>query len=433
MSKDTIPRELIVLPSITAHRGPRGGLVLTQKYLNGVAAYADGWPGPVVSLVRLSDHPTTDMDHVEVLAGQERTAFEIRPKSRSELAQRLSRAAAVVALLSPDEAETAAVCANLNVPLIFGSEYSVKTEMQIIDESVANPLRRWRRKWWTLGAERKRLGLLRSAAGIQCSGTPTYEIYRHVNANALLYFDNRVPRDAVISEAELEKKLSEMTKRPSLRLVFGGRLIAMKGARYLPEVAEELRRLCIPFTMSIYGKGPLEAQLDREISRLGLEAHVSLMGSRDFLTEWVPLLKRDTDLFVCPHPQGDPSSTYPEVMSCGVPIVGFDNEAFVGVVEHSNGGWLVPSKNPAALAAEIARLHSSRAEIAAAALKAREFALAHAFEITFARRTRHLVSSSRLPQCLKDDARVGARYADAASCEENLNVSRKTAISLAVP
>jgi colanic acid/amylovoran biosynthesis glycosyltransferase len=433
VGNDTAARELIVLPSITAHRGPRGGLVLTQKYLNGVAAYADGWPGPVVSLVRLSDKPTTDMDHVEVLPGQERTEFEVRPKSSDELARRLSKAAAVAALLSPDEAETAILCANLSVPLIFGSEYSVQTEMQIIDASVANPLRRWRQKWWTIGAERKRLAALRIAAGIQCSGTPTYEVYRHVNANALLYFDNRVPRDAVISEVDLETKLADMSKRPALRLVFGGRLIAMKGVRYLPGMAAELRRLGIPFTMRVYGRGPLEALLSKQISKLGLEKQVELMGSRDFLTQWIPLLKRDTDLFVCPHPQGDPSSTYPEVMSCGVPIVGFDNEAFVGVCAHSNGGWLSPSKDPIALAAVIARLHSKRDEIAAAARNAREFALAHAFEITFARRTRHLVDASRLPQCLKSAAAGNSPSLHAAFCEERLSANRKTTMAPVVP
>lgn len=401
MAEDGASRELIVLPSITAHRGPRGGLVLTQKYLNGVAAYAEGWPGPVVSLVRLSETPTTDMDHVEVLPGQERTELELRPKSRADLARRLSRAAAVAALLSPDEAETAIICKELGVPLIFGSEYTVRTEMQIIDASVANPLRRWRRKWWTLGAERKRRASLRLAAGIQCSGTPTYEVYRHVSDNALLYFDNRVPCEQVIGEAELEAKLADMRCRPALRLVFGGRLIAMKGAQFLPAVAEELRRLRVPFTMEIFGKGPLEAQLAKEIARRGLEGQVSMMGSRDFLDGWIPSLKRDTDLFVCPHPQGDPSSTYPEVMSCGVPIVGFDNEAFVGIVKHSNGGWLVPSKNTAAMAAEIARLHKDRETIAAAARSARRFALAHAFEPTFARRTQHLVQSSRLPDDVK--------------------------------
>jgi colanic acid/amylovoran biosynthesis glycosyltransferase len=406
----TGPNELVVLPSLTAHRGPRGGLVLTQKYLNGVAEYAKTWPGPVVSLVRVSNRPSSDLDHVEVLPGQERTEFEIRPEGADDFARRLSSAAAVACLLSPDEAPTADICARVGVPLIYGSEYSVRTEMQIIDATVANPLRRWRRKWWTLGAERKRLAALRKAAGIQCSGTPTYEVYRHVNSNALLYFDNRVPRELVISEAELEEKLAEMKRRPALRLVFGGRLIAMKGVAHLPQVAKELRRLDVPFNLQIYGGGVLEPQLAKAIHKLRLEQHVSLMGVRDFASEWIPFLKREADLFVCPHPQGDPSSTYPEVMSCGVPIAGFDNQAFVGIVSHSGSGWLTPLNDPVALATEIARLHEHRDELADAARSARAFSVAHAFEATFARRTEHLVRLSRLPQPAKDACAAALRH-----------------------
>ena len=57
--------ELIILPVLKAMRGPRGGLVMTQKYLNGAAAYAKTWPGPVTSLVELTDTPTTDMAQLE--------------------------------------------------------------------------------------------------------------------------------------------------------------------------------------------------------------------------------------------------------------------------------------------------------------------------------------------------------------------------------
>ena len=65
--------ELVLLPSLRAHRGPNGGLVLTQKFLNGVAKYAKTWPGQVTALVEISPTPTSDMDHVEVMpeAGKE--------------------------------------------------------------------------------------------------------------------------------------------------------------------------------------------------------------------------------------------------------------------------------------------------------------------------------------------------------------------------
>lgn len=396
--------ELILLPSLKARRGPRGGLVLTQKFLNGAAQYAQTWPGgPVTTLVELTDTPGTDMDDVEVMPTETVTPLEMRPASNDVLVERLRTGAAVLAFLWPEAEGLAALCLSIGVPLIFVSEYSPRTERQIIDATCRNPVRRWRRKLWAARAERIRQRELRFAAGIQCSGSPTYEIYRHVNQNAIVFFDNRVPAANVITETELTRKLDELTSsRRPLRLVFGGRLIAMKGVLELPRIAQELRRLGVDFTLDIYGKGDLEERLRHDIAALGLRDHVFLRGVLDFNTGWIPLLKQRADLFVCCHPQGDPSSTYPEVMSCGVPIAGYDNEAFVGIVQHSGSGWLSPTNEPEALAAVIARLDKNRTEMQAAARKARQFAAAHAFEKTFAARIDHIVKLSRLPQATKD-------------------------------
>jgi glycosyltransferase involved in cell wall biosynthesis len=247
--------------------------------------------------------------------------------------------------------------------------------------------------------------ILRTAAGLQCSGTPTYEQYTTRNENTLLFFDNRVPVDEVISPEALETKLAALVTgdRP-LRLVFGGRLVPMKGVLELPEIATRLAQAGVAFSFEIVGSGPLEAQLAQEIARRGLGRRMHLRGALDFRTGWIPHLREHADLFVCCHTQGDPSSTYPEVMSCGVPIAGYANDAFRGIVEHSDAGWTVPLRDRAALAGILARLAGERREIAAIARRAREFALQHAFERTFARRTAHLVRSSRLPP----DARARA-------------------------
>lgn len=393
-------QELILLPALTAHEGPGGELFLTRKYLEGADEYARSWPGHVCSLVDVR-RPTTDMDHLEVKPDEWRTSVEVRPSTADAFAERVRNAALVFPFLCPGETSTHDICRTLGIPVVYGSEYTPQTEMQIIDAEVRNPLRRLRRKVWTLQAERKRLRMLKDAAGLQCSGTPCFDHYRPRNPNALLFFDNRVRQSDVVSSEELENKLARQATKTPLRLVFGGRLIAMKGVLDLPLVAAELRRLNIPFTFDIFGTGILQAALEKSIGRLGLRDHVSLKGALDFRSGWIPMLKQDADLFVCCHPQGDPSSTYPEVMSCGVPIAGYDNEAFRGIVHESGSGWVTPMKRPLALAATIAKLATDREALGAAARRGREFALANAFEPTFARRTDHLVALSRLPEDIR--------------------------------
>lgn len=393
--------ELILLPSLRAHRGPNGGLVLTQKFLNGVAQYAKTWPGQVTALVEISATPSSDMDHVEVLPDSGRAPLELRPDTLAGLRERLRDAAAVLGFLSPEQLDIARLCRDMGVPLIFTSEYSPATEMQIIDAGTRNPVLRWRRKLWVRQAEKKRLTALRIAPGIQCSGTPAYEHYRPHSRDALLFFDNRVPVGDVIDGPALEQKLATLASSRPLRLVFGGRLIAMKGALELPRVASALQQLGVAFQMEIYGRGEQEPLIRREIERRDLQQHVAMKGAMDFSTGWIPMLKREADLFVCCHPQGDPSSTYPEVMSCGVPIVGYENEAFAGVVRESGSGWTAPVGDAMGVARHIARLDQDRAAIAEAARTARAFAAQHAFEITFERRARHMIRLSRLDPATK--------------------------------
>jgi glycosyltransferase involved in cell wall biosynthesis len=393
--------ELVLLMSLSASRGPRGGLVVTQKYLNGAAEYARRWPGRVTSLARPSQTLTTDMDHVEVLPGELTTGLELRPDSSQTLRERLQSAAAVLAFLSPQEAPTAQLCREIGVPHVFYSEYSLNTELQIIAAGTKNPLRRWRKRSWHRWAESVRIQALGQAAGLQCSGTPTYDSYRQFNPDVMLFFDNRVPAGGIITNDELEARLSSLGTGKPLRLVFGGRFIAMKGVMYLPEVAQELCALGVDFTLDIVGGGPLETELRQRIDRLRLSDRVRLRGPMDFATGWVPFLKRETDLFVCCHPQGDPSSTYSESMSCGTPVVGFANEAFSGTVAISGSGWLTPLGDTRALAKRIAGLDKDRGSIAAAARKAREFGNEHSFEKTFRRRTEHLIRLSRLAEDTK--------------------------------
>jgi colanic acid/amylovoran biosynthesis glycosyltransferase len=398
------PVELILLPSLRARVGANGNVLLTQKYLDGAAAYARAWPGPVTSLFRPSNATSWDMDVVEIAPGNcsdDGHAVEMLPTDRHALEARLAHAALVFPFLAPSEEVTLEICRRLQVPVVFGTEYSAATERQIIDSETRNPLLRWRRKHWAAQAERVRLQMLCHAAGVQCSGTPTYDVYRQHNVNPLLFFDNRVPLADVLSEHEVMQKTQAMQTSMPLRLIFGGRLIAMKGVMDLPDVAAELRRLGVDFQLDIYGQGNLEPRLRKRISALDLQSRVRLQGVLDFKTGWLPQLRQHADVFVCCHPQGDPSSTYPEVMSCGVPIVGYDNEAFAGIVRESGSGWTSPVGDPIALAAMLAQLAGSRELLATAARQAVEFAREHAFERTYARRSAHLMECSRLPEQLK--------------------------------
>jgi glycosyltransferase involved in cell wall biosynthesis len=387
--------ELLLLPPLKAQRGPGRKLRLTKKYIEGTAEFARFWPGRVTSLVAVTDAPSTEMDLEVVDFETTEPRIEPRPADGPVLAERLSRADCVLAHLWRYEAFAAAACSAVGTPIYFGSEYTPKTEAQIVDAETRNPILRLRRKLWLRQSEIIRRRLLRDhASGLQCSGTPTYEHYRPLCSNAHLFFDNRVRAEHIMDDAALDAKCARLFAGRPLRLVFGGRFIPMKGVLDLPRIAHRLIGMGAEFTLDIVGSGPLEAALRGQVEALG-DARVRLRPPMDFRAGWAPFLGDEADLFLCTHPQGDPSSTYPEVMSCGVPIVGYDNEAWRGVRREADAGWVVPIGDVAAMAARVVELHSDRAAIAEAARRGRDFAARHCFERTAERRMAHLAEGLR--------------------------------------
>jgi len=91
------------------------------------------------------------------------------------------------------------------------------------------------------------------------------------------------------------------------------------------------------------------------------------------------------------HRQGDPSCTYLETCACGMPIVGYNNQAHHGILASNNAGWAVKMNDIKGMADLIISLNNRRDEIKTKSLNAACFAREHTFEATFERRISHCV------------------------------------------
>ena len=217
-----------------------------------------------------------------------------------------------------------------------------------------------------------------------------FDEYAQLNQHRLLYFDNRITDDLLVDSEALKRRLAKLdADSDPLQLVFTGRLTITKGVLDLVDVAIELRKQDVNFHMSIVGAGDLADALQSQVHNNGLEAFVDVLPPKAFRSDLIPFVQR-MDLFVCPHPQGDPSCTYIETLACGVPIVGYANEALEGVARYSNAAWPVPLGDYRALAGEIVRLARDRAAVSAASWRALEFATQHTFDKTYRARVDQL-------------------------------------------
>lgn len=379
--------KLVVLAALELPTDDQGRFVITRKFIDGMDEYARQWRGPVVAAMQPAPHQGSNLDYEPV--SNEELSFDVVPVHFEDHAamRDLVRGASLV-LSGPGYQQNyvSALCRELGVPCIYVTEYTLKTRIQVARAEEVNPLKRWRRIAWEWNQERENRKAIAHCAGLQANGTPTYESYRGLVDEALLFFDTRTAEDMLIDEDSLRARLEHLALGAPLRLAFSGRLVPMKGADALVAVARELEQRGMPFEMHICGDGSQADFIRQEARRLGLEQAVRLHGVLDFKTELIPMIKHEVDLFVCCHRQGDPSCTYLETMACGVPIVGFLNEAFEGLLELGDFGRGVPMDDVAALADLIVELDQARSRLAELSRNALTFARDHSFERTFARR-----------------------------------------------
>lgn len=381
---------LVVLSPLGAGRTPQGELVLPKKFLTGLQAYAAEWPGRVISLVRPSRPTDDNLDPVVFRRSEWDFDVSSPPDELAGLDQALRGAA--VALLGDTRESLAAAeaCRARKVSVVHVLEWNHRTRRQILWHDAPGLLRKVKRVLWgERHAARLRRAVL-AATGLQCNGTPSFEDFGPLNPRSLLFFDSRVSRHMIVAEEELNRRLDGLPKRDRLRLVFSGRMVGIKGVLDLPDVICELSRAGVPVQLDLFGGGHLEVQVREKARALGILDSLRMHGVVDFESELIPWVRREADLFVCCHIQGDPSCTYLETFGCGVPIAGFANDALRGLIERAPCGWTARPGRPADLARRIAEAWKDRAALAAASRAARAFALEHSFEDTMRRRVDHL-------------------------------------------
>jgi glycosyltransferase involved in cell wall biosynthesis len=381
---------LVILPALKVKKLSHDSIVLTQKFIDGIREYQKYWPGNLIVLIEEDPNLSNNLDNVAFNIQDLPFSIDVVDFDRIQQHTAFQEATIVLASEGFRQNKVSKICNQFHIPCIYVTENSFKTRIQIINAITQNPVLRLRKYGWQILQQRKLRRAIATAQGIQCNGVPTYQAYRAINAKPLLYFDTRITEDILASEAEVLARTSQCLALSPLRLLFSGRLIKIKGADHLILVAQELKKLKVEFELFICGEGELQGSMQAQIQQGGLSHCVKLLGTLDFKRELVPFAKKNIDLFLCCHRQGDPSCTYLETMSCGVPLVGYANEALVGVVDQSQAGWYQKMDRPDLLAQQIALLNQNRQLIVDESFKSLEFAKLHTFERTFARRITHL-------------------------------------------
>lgn len=390
-------RTLALVWPVQGHEFLDGGWLLPTKFVDGVREFVKLWQGKVQVFLPRSEQTGTELDYRMWSREELPCQFFSIPVAGRRLILPVDPGSTTVLLLPhPDFIGIARSCLREHVPLVLVTELSLRTQLQILRATRRWSLGRLRSQIWHRLEHRRWKPIIRACEGLQCNGLPTYIQNRSLNRKPLLFFDGRTTQEECAEPARVEERLAQARQRGTPRLMFSGRLIALKGVADLVEIAARLVEQGQDFELWIAGDGDQRKELEEGFRSRGIPARVRFLGILDFHSELTPLLREQVDIFICPHPQGDPSCTYLETMAAGIPIVGYANEALEGLVQLAGSGVTVPVRDAAALADAVQKLWKDPTRLRDMSLRALDFAHAHTFHSEFARRIAHIVECSKL-------------------------------------
>jgi colanic acid/amylovoran biosynthesis glycosyltransferase len=277
------------------------------------------------------------------------------------------------------------MCVQNRVPFVPVLECDLRTEVSLARLGAPSPARAAVHMARVAHAfVRHKIPAMRHALSIHCNGYPIYREVGWFNQRRLLYLDSRLTADSVISPEDLSARLAARRLRTP-RLIFSGRLEAIKGPLHLVKAAALCKARGLLFELHIYGQGSQQKAMEEAIAEHGLDGTVLLHGAVPY-PELVNRAK-DCDVFVCCHLQADPSCTYLESLGCGLPIVGYGNAMWRGLHEHSGAGIVTKEGDASEMADALCRLIRDGDQVDRLSLRAMEFAREHTYEIEFSRRT----------------------------------------------
>jgi glycosyltransferase involved in cell wall biosynthesis len=137
-----------------------------------------------------------------------------------------------------------------------------------------------------------------------------------------------------------------------VRCLAVARLVERKGIADLIQAIAMLERG--RYELEIVGSGPDEGRLKDLASLLGVSREVIFAGSVD--RAGMPARYRAADIFALAPWEEAFGNVFAEALASGLPIVGSTVGGIPEVVEHGKNGFLVPPREPRALAAAIRHL-----------------------------------------------------------------------------
>jgi len=337
-------------------------VAMSTKYLEVLTEFGTRWPGEVRYQLETGDTRLVDMEVEISLDDLPLNGFFF---DRSQVTEADFPAGAMCLMpLVTGFTNLHKLASDADLRVIRGSDYPpgiaraviMLTEDRDLKGKIGGYLYTEKEKW-------RQIWEVKHAAGIQSNQFATYDYYERYARDRLAFIDTRIRDGEPATAADMAARKTRYLAGEPLHLAFSGRLDSMKSPLDIAEIAKSLRDRGVPFKYSIFGDGPLKDPLEAKLRQYGLRDQVELHGFVDLRQTLLPMMKSELDIFVGNHRQGDTSTSYPEYMSAGVPVVSYPNPAVKALKRHFGVTTHADEIDPISLAAQIAALHHDRSRL----------------------------------------------------------------------
>ena len=152
---------------------------------------------------------------------------------------------------------------------------------------------------------------------------------------------NLVP--SVVAERDLYVR-QDACSGSEIHLLFVGRLVPLKGLRYLLKAVQSISERGVDVRLRILGDGHHRPQLERLAARLGISQRVTFCGHVAFGPELFQYY-RSSDIFVLSSLSEGVPKTLTEAMASGVPVVATNVGGVSDVITDGETGLLVGTRS----------------------------------------------------------------------------------------
>lgn len=212
-----------------------------------------------------------------------------------------------------------------------------------------------------------------------------HERYSQYGKNTKAFCHSMHSNRDVMGEAGLERRLATLGSNRPLRAVYAGRFIARKGLRDAISAIASARRLGANVEFDLFGGGPEEESLRRQVNQLGIAAYVRFRGVADYGKAFLAELSEFDLLLFLPNEEDTPRMLF-DAMSAGLPLLGSNIPFLIHRVKVDEMGVLVDIGDHAAAAEHLCRFCKEPEQLKAFSRSARSRGHFHAVEQWYQRR-----------------------------------------------